>query len=181
MVMCKLFNLVSIIIILLKVASSTKKIINKENQVLDSKIFYKLINRNKTNPIIQKILNCKNKNCSKYIFNNNKLLNFSLLKKRKLENINQCAKTDDIGIKNSLCIECNTEEGYYPLYYNYLDNKKYAKYFDCYQDIIEYFGFYFNWEINGFQQCYHSCQICFGRGDINNYALLIIIVRKKQI
>ena len=83
MVICKLFNLVSIIIILIKVSSSTRKIINEEEQGLDTKIIYKLINRNKTNPIIQKILNCKNKNCSKYFFNNNKLLNFSLLKKRK--------------------------------------------------------------------------------------------------
>ena len=158
MVIYNLFNLVYIIIIFHKVICSKKKIANKENQTSNSKINYKL-----------KYLNYKNKNYSKDIFNNNKLSNVSLFKKsRKLENIEKCAKTDDIGIKNSLCIECNIEGGYYPLYYNYLENKKYEKYLDCYQGIKGPDGFYLNKEIKGFEKCYDSCKTCFGHGNIGN-------------
>ena len=95
-------------------------------------------------------------------FNNNgalRILNETLIK---------CKTNDEIGIKNSLCIECNNELGYYPLIFNYDTNKnleKYLKYKDCYNNDSVPNNYFFNSKLKAYEECYETCQTCFGHGD----------------
>ena len=84
------------------------------------------------------------------------------------ESLIKCKEIDEIGIKNSLCIECNNELGYYPLIYNYDESKnsvKYFKYKDCYNDNSIPSNYFFNSNLKAYEECYESCQTCFGHGD----------------
>ena len=89
------------------------------------------------------------------------------IKTRNLSEIpHKCLYTDEIGIKYSLCIECNKKEGYFPLNNNNQENI--IKYVECYKKETKPNNYYFNKELNIFQKCYKTCETCFGYGDINN-------------
>ena len=128
---------------------------------------------NKT--ILKKIIN------NIYLFKkyNNNIIHYKHNKKKKKnislrflnESLIKCKKTDEIGLKNSICIECNTEKGYFPLIYNYPKNieiKNYFKYKDCYNDLTKPINYFFNSELKVYEKCYESCLTCFMKGDQNN-------------
>jgi hypothetical protein len=88
------------------------------------------------------------------------------------ENLMKCKISDEFSLRNSLCIECNSEKGYYPLYYNtekdvYLKN--YIKYKACYNNVTIPSNYYFNTELNAYEECYESCSSCYGHGEINDH------------
>lgn len=88
------------------------------------------------------------------------------------ENLMKCNISDEFSLRNSLCIECNSEKGYYPLYYNtekdvYLKN--YVKYKACYNNDTIPSNYYFNTELNAYEECYESCNACYGHGEMNNH------------
>ena len=136
--------------------SSIFDLININNEyVFKNDNYYTFINKvfyflNKEIKIINKVDNTiigKNENNNKfisYISNKNKLvriLNDALIK---------CKTTDEIGFRNSLCLECNTEKGYYPLFYSYYKNiqfQNYFKYIDCYNNETKPMNYFFNPEI----------------------------------
>ena len=84
------------------------------------------------------------------------------------DNSIKCKKSDEFSLKNSLCIECNKEKGYYPVFYNYendINFKKNLNYNDCYDNNTVPTYFYFNSESNIYEECFESCKSCYGRGD----------------
>ena len=84
------------------------------------------------------------------------------------ENNNICLKNDVIGEQNYLCIECNTKDGFYPIYISNHNSPNYSKYFQCYKKEDKPDNYYFNIELKAYEKCYESCKKCFGYGDINN-------------
>ena len=93
----------------------------------------------------------------------------SLLRKLN-ENKNEtiCLKNDEIGKKFSLCVECNTKEGYYPLINDYSENNIQGRYVECYNEDTKPNNAYFNKDLQVFERCYESCVTCFGFGDTDN-------------
>ena len=98
-------------------------------------------------------------------------------KKRNLNDNNQikCSKSDLISSKNFLCIECNTEQGYYPIINNYNPN---AKYKDCFiYDIKKQennlLGYYLDSQEMSYKKCHENCLTCKEPGNdlINNCIL----------
>ena len=98
--------------------------------------------------------------------NNKNIISFSSRKLNENENI--CLKTDEISRKYSLCIECNTKEGYYPIHNRNEENNIYAKYVECYNENTKPNNLFFNADLQAYEHCYESCETCFGYGDINN-------------
>ena len=91
---------------------------------------------------------------------------------KKIRFLNEkCKENDEISLKNSLCVECNSEKGYYPKIYNYDNNEnfeKFIKYKECHNNKTIPNNFYFDSELKVFKQCYESCLKCFGHGDQND-------------
>jgi hypothetical protein len=94
--------------------------------------------------------------------------------KRILNDNNQikCSKSDLISIKNFLCIECNTEQSYYPIINNYNSN---AKYKECYiynsnKSDNNLPGYYFDLQEMSYKKCHENCLTCNESGNdlINN-------------
>lgn len=89
--------------------------------------------------------------------------------KRKLnENSIKCSEVDEISSKNSLCIKCNTDLGYYPIINN--KNNEKSKYIDCHlynENAKEnnLLGYYFDSEEKSFKHCYESCHSCIHHGN----------------
>ena len=90
--------------------------------------------------IISKLLNLELSNISfidgntfliskSYISKNETNIEFSKNETLRIlnESLIKCKTNDEIGIKNSLCIECNNELGYYPLIFNYEKSKSLEK------------------------------------------------------
>ena len=105
-------------------------------------------------------------------YNNNHKYNNKIKSIRYLDvSLIKCKTTDEIGLKNLLCIECNIDKGYYPITYNYHKNsnsEKYFKYKDCYNKDTIPNNYYFNSDKNVYEECYESCETCEGYGDQNN-------------
>ena len=126
----------------------------------------------------------KSSYCNNKIIGKKPLKNFIYRKKRynssipRLININKrilreldkkCTKID---YTNQLCFECNTKEGYYPIYHDYnYDNrkillKKYIKNsYDCYNRTNIPVGYFFNKDLLAYEKCYNSCKNCYGNGN----------------
>ena len=142
----------------------------------------------KCNPIIIKQhsifnnkINVKNKQRKESIFqykekkyyskretnNNNYYYSDSLLRKLN-ENETICLKSDEVYKKFSLCKECNTKEGYYPVINDYSENNIQGRYVKCYNEETKPNNVYFNKDLQVFERCYESCETCFGYGDTNN-------------
>ena len=85
----------------------------------------------------------------------------------------KCKENDEISLKNSLCIECNTEKGYYPIVYNNEDIGNNIQYQECHNSTTIPINYYFNSELKVFEQCYESCLKCFGKGDKNDNNCII--------
>ena len=81
---------------------------------------------------------------------------------------NMCLKEDKISFKNFLCIECNSKEGYYPIYKDYKEKVNFSKYVECYRKEEKPINYYFNDELKAYERCYETCETCFGYGNINN-------------
>ncbi len=119
------------------------------------------------------------------LFNKKSLYNISYINKEnkinyKKEEINRmrylnekCKENNEIGLKNSLCIECNTEKGYYPIVYNKEDIGNNIQYQECHNSSTIPINYYFNSELKVFEQCYESCLKCFGKGDKNDNNCII--------
>ena len=131
--------------------------------------FSKLLNLELTNisfidgntPLISKSLISKNEKANTKF---NKIESLRILN----ETLIKCKTSDEIGIKNSLCIECNNELGYYPLIYNDDISKnleKYLKYKDCFNNDSKPSNYFFNSKLKAYEECYGTCQTCFGHGD----------------
>jgi len=101
----------------------------------------------------------KKKEYYKKFGSNNSINEFRNLNEIK----NKCLSNDEIGIKNSLCIECNIEEGYFPVYNNYIENKNknLSKYVECYKETEKPKNYYFNHKLKVFERCYKTCETCF--------------------
>ena len=97
--------------------------------------------------------------------------NFYLLKRELNEDLVKCSKSDNISLKNSLCIECNTEKGYYPIISNY---NHMAKYKECHlyqkDSEINLIGYYFDSQEKAYKKCHSNCLTCTQSGNdlINN-------------
>ena len=113
-----------------------------------------LSNETTSNALITKDYDIKLEN------NNNK--NEILYSFRKLnENEIICLKSDEISRKYSLCIECNTMEGYYPIYNKNKENNIYAEYVECYNENTKPNNTFFNKDLQAYEKCYESCEIHF--------------------
>ena len=149
----------------------------------------------KSNPIIIKQhsifnnkINVKNKQRKESIFqykekkyyskretnNNNYYYSDSLLRKLN-ENETICLKSDEVYKKFSLCKECNTKEGYYPVINDYSENNIQGRYVKCYNDETKPNNIYFNKDLQVFERCYESCETCFGYGDTNITIILVLM------
>ena len=95
--------------------------------------------------------------------------NYSSNEFRNLNEINnKCLTNDEIGKKNFLCIECNTKEGYFPIYNNYTVNINNSfKYVECFKKETKPKNYYFNSDLQAFEKCYETCETCLGYGDMN--------------
>ena len=145
-------------------------------------ILFNNINTNSSNIILFNSINSfKNKHKNR-IYNSstrnlyykfkNTVLTFNHMKRLLNENLMKCNISDEFSLRNSLCIECNSEKGYYPLYYNtkkdvYLKN--YIKYKACYNNDTIPSNYYFNTELNVYEECYESCSACYGHGESNDH------------
>ena len=83
----------------------------------------------------------KHRNILKRFINNHKY-NKKINSFRYLDDtLIKCKSTDEICLKNKLCIECNFKNGYYPIIYNYHKNtnsENYFKYKNCYsKDVFQ--------------------------------------------
>ena len=103
------------------------------------------------------------------------LKNIKKTSQRKLDEILiKCKTTDENSSKNLLCIECNTDGGFYPINYNIDDDdRKYLdkyinKYIDCYNEETVPSNYYLNSEKKVYEQCYSTCLSCFGEGNSKN-------------
>ena len=107
----------------------------------------------------------KKKEYYKKFGSNNSINEFRNLNEIK----NKCLSNDEIGLKNSLCIECNIEEGYFPVYNNYIENKNknLSKYVECSKETEKPKNYYFNPKLKVFERCYETCETCYGYGDMN--------------
>ena len=93
--------------------------------------------------------------------------------KRKLnEDLIKCSKIDEISSKNNLCMECNGEQGYFPIINNYNPNKKYI---DCHlyepdKGENNLLGYFFDTKEKAFKKCHENCLSCKEEGNnlINN-------------
>ena len=133
--------------------------------VLFNCIFTKILKFSST---IHEKLKMKQSINKKYLLYNN----ISISSKPKIrllsDNSIKCKIRDEFSLKNSLCIECNKEKGYYPVNYNYendINFKKYINYSDCYNKDTVPSNFYFNSESNMYEECFESCKSCYGHGD----------------
>ena len=172
--------------LLISIEKINEKKLNIINNILPTKYNYLMLygNLNKNNfynPIKLNFINCFYKKVKKIniINKNSKINNFSFSKsifrsirynkKRHLNELERkCNKIDYI---NNLCLECNKEEGYYPIYHDYnYDNRKtllqkyIKKYFDCYNENTVPTGYYLNNNLNAYEKCYFSCKRCYGKG-----------------
>ena len=79
----------------------------------------------------------------------------------------QCKTCSIESLNKNLCISCDTEEGYYPIYDDlYINN---LTFYNCYKSIE---GYYYDNETSTFKLCYNSCKNCNKEGDeINNNCL----------
>ena len=154
----------------------------KKNSIIFNKFIILLFFFNIVNSAFSKLLNLELTNIS-FIDGNTPLISKSHISKNekantefnKIESIRilnetliKCKTSDEIGIKNSLCIECNNELGYYPLIYNDDISKnleKYLKYKDCFNNDSKPSNYFFNSKLNAYEECYETCQTCFGHGD----------------
>ena len=126
---------------------------------INSQLYNKSLNKDKYRNILKRFIN--NHKYNKKI-NSFRYLDDSLIK---------CKSTDEIGLKNKLCIECDTENGFYPMIYNYHKNtnsENYFKYKDCYNKNTIPKNYYYNSNKKIYEECYHSCETCAGYGDQNN-------------
>ena len=145
-------------------------------------ILFNNINTNSSNIILFSSINSFNNKHKKrvYITSSRNLyykfkstvLPYNNMKRLLNENLMKCNISDEFSLRNSLCIECNSEKGYYPLYYNtekdvYLKN--YVKYKACYNNVTIPSNYYFNDELNVYEECYESCSACYGHGEMNNH------------
>ena len=81
---------------------------------------------------------------------------------------NNCLKNDEVGQKNSLCIKCNSKEGFYPIYINDKEKMNFSIYVECYNQETKPNNYYFDNELKAYKRCYETCETCFGFGDFNN-------------
>ena len=121
-----------------------------------------LSNETTSNKLIAKDYNIK----LEYNNNNKNEISYSFRKLNENEII--CLKSDEISRKYSLCIECNTMEGYYPIYNKNKENNIYAEYVECYNENTKPNNTFFNNDLQVYEKCYESCETCFGYGDIYN-------------
>jgi len=145
-------------------------------------ILFNIINTNSSNAILLNRLNTF-KNKHKNRINNSSIKNlnykfkstlirFNYMTRLLYENSIKCNISDEFSLRNSLCIECNTEKGYYPLYYNNEKNvylKNYIKYKVCYDNNTIPSNYYFNTELKVYEECYESCSACYGHGEVNDH------------
>ena len=122
-----------------------------------------LINEN--NVLISKKIN-NSHNLKNYYYKNNSL--------RFLQEI-KCKESNEESLSNLLCISCNTNEGYYPIYYEYnYDNSKdkiksyLSQYIDCYNQVSIPSNYYLNSQLQAYEKCYETCKTCKEYGDQNN-------------
>ena len=66
-------------------------------------------------------------------------------------------------LNNNLCIYCNTEEKYFPIFN---ESKINYSFIECLNQTPE--GFFFNFIENSYQPCYKTCKQCIWSGDIKN-------------
>ena len=71
----------------------------------------------------------------------------------KCEDI-KCEKCSDYSLSQNLCITCNNDENYYPIF-NALNNEN--DFLQCYKDPD---GYYFDVSNGYYKKCYSSCLIC---------------------
>jgi hypothetical protein len=116
----------------------------------------------------------------KKINNTNYLKKDSYKKKSKINSLRslqeyKCKDRNEESISRSLCLSCNIEEGYYPIYYGYnYDNSKeniktyLDQYIDCYNQESIPSNYYLNSKLQAYEKCYESCKTCKEYGDQNN-------------
>ena len=72
-----------------------------------------------------------------------------------------CLICDEESKKEDLCIFCDIDEGYYPLYYDNITRK----YHQCFNIYINYEKIFFDRESECFRPCYDSCKTCKKKGN----------------
>ena len=72
-----------------------------------------------------------------------------------------CLFCDEESREKDLCIFCDIDEGYYPLYY---DNEN-QKYYQCFNSHLNYEKIFFDKENECFRPCYDSCKTCEKKGN----------------
>ena len=82
--------------------------------------------------------------------------------------LKKCKTCNEESIHKNLCIECNLEEGYYPLKLENSYQNEEINYKECYTNITKPSKFYLNLNNKDFEKCYKSCETCEIKGDENN-------------
>lgn len=128
-----------------------------------------LTTKNENNSFISRKINISN-SLTKYLYKQK-----SKTKPLRLLQEGKCKESNNESESNSLCISCNTDGGYYPIYYNYnYDNSKediktyLNKYIDCYNQTSIPSNYYLNPRLQAYEKCYESCKTCNDHGDQNN-------------
>ena len=143
-------------------------VLDKSDKILNKKNFNDFL----YNPI-EIFEESKNKDIisfNKRNYNKNELKDNT---KRKVnEDSIKCSKIDEISLKNNICIECNIEQGYFPIINNYNPNKKYkvCHKYETNKGENNLLGYYFDSNEKGFKKCHENCLSCKEPGNdlINN-------------
>jgi len=113
-------------------------------------------------------------NISSYmIYNNNTDTNTNANTKTNSNIIiltgNKCSKSNETSEKLNLCIECNKQEKYYPVYYSQ-KNILLQGFTECFNNETKLINFFFNQKEERYEPCYETCRTCNygGNATINN-------------
>ena len=79
-----------------------------------------------------------------------------------------CLICNEESKKLNKCIYCNTEKGYYPIFYGDI----YERYHECIHNESNTERLYFDYEDNYFKPCYETCKTCIKGGDEKNHNCL---------
>ena len=98
----------------------------------------------------------------------------NIIKLRKTEetnncgNLQKCQTCTEESISKNLCLTCNTQNNYFQINPNSLNNQ--SKYVDCYNFDTKPKNFYFEKNTNYYEPCYWTCGSCDygGDGNVNN-------------
>ena len=83
---------------------------------------------------------------------------------------NKCSKSNETSEKLNLCIECNKQEKYYPVYYGEKKNILLQGFTECFNNETKLINFFFNQKEERYEPCYETCRTCNygGNATINN-------------